>query len=488
METIYVDPENYGIDSGKLREMLEVLEKEAELHSISVKYEGKTILEGAWKPFTLEDPQMMHSLSKTGTAICVGFALDEGKLKLEAPFLDYIREDLPEEYDPALEKITVYDLLTMQAGSPFCCNNVWFSRLEKNWETAWLREKKILEDIGKVFHYDSGCSYTLSRIVTKVMGKNCRTLLDERVFEKMGFREIRWLSSPEGHSTGGWGLYLTAREISELGVLFLRKGKWKGEQLIPAWWVETLSKPQVAIPGCAGKALSHYAYHIKAGKEMFAAEGAFGQFLLCFRNFPVTIGITAGTTADRIPDICLAYIKEAFQQRSAAPELRAEHSRNLKKKTADLSLAFPKGEHAQWEVDNWMLMNQKFSFSENPRGIQEALFLQENDNLEIWLKIDGEEKQLTAGFRKWIRNDLYPGNFRHQYHCLAYAFDGSALRIKVALINTSYVETYTLRPTVAGDSATAIHPQLTCSWQPNVTYLPPAPDNTWHFTATRKPE
>lgn len=156
METIYVDPENYGIDSGKLREMLEVLEKEAELHSISVKYEGKTILEGAWKPFTLEDPQMMHSLSKTGTAICVGFALDEGKLKLEAPFLDYIREDLPEEYDPALEKITVYDLLTMQAGSPFCCNNVWFSRLEKNWETAWLREKKILEDIGKVFHYDSG--------------------------------------------------------------------------------------------------------------------------------------------------------------------------------------------------------------------------------------------------------------------------------------------------------------------------------------------
>lgn len=234
-----------------------------------------------------------------------------------------------------------------------------------------------------------------------------------------------------------------------------------------------------------GSIISH---HIKAGKEMFAAEGAFGQFLLCFRNFPVTIGITAGTTAERIPDICLAYIKEAFQQRSAAPELRAEHSRNLKKKTADLSLAFPKGEHAQWEVDNWMLMNQKFSFSENPRGIQEALFLQENDNLEIWLKIDGEEKQLTAGFRKWIRNDLYPGNFRHQYHCLAYAFDGSALRIKVALINTSYVETYTLRPTVAGDSATAIHPQLTCSWQPNVTYLPPAPDNTWHFTATRKPE
>ena len=49
METIYVDPENYGIDSGKLREMLEVLEKEAELHSISVKYEGKTYDVTSWK-------------------------------------------------------------------------------------------------------------------------------------------------------------------------------------------------------------------------------------------------------------------------------------------------------------------------------------------------------------------------------------------------------------------------------------------------------
>lgn len=51
----------------------------------------------------------------------------------------------------------------MQAGSPECCNNVWFSRLEKDWEKNWLGQPKLKEDIGKVFHYDSGCSYTLSR-------------------------------------------------------------------------------------------------------------------------------------------------------------------------------------------------------------------------------------------------------------------------------------------------------------------------------------
>lgn len=34
--------------------------------------------------------------------------------------------------------------------------------------------------------------------------------MQERVFDKMGFGEINWLTSPEGHNTGGWGMYLTA--------------------------------------------------------------------------------------------------------------------------------------------------------------------------------------------------------------------------------------------------------------------------------------
>ena len=97
--------------------MLEELENTVELHSISVRYRGETVLEGAWSPFSLNDPQMMHSLSKIGTSICLGFAVDEGKLHLEDHLLDYVRDELPEAYDEALEDITIYDLLTMQAGS-----------------------------------------------------------------------------------------------------------------------------------------------------------------------------------------------------------------------------------------------------------------------------------------------------------------------------------------------------------------------------------
>lgn len=70
---------------------------------------------------------------------------------------------------------------------------------------------------------------------------------------------------------------------------------------------------RVVIPEDEKKALTHYAYHIKAGKEIFAAEGAFGQYLICFRDYPVAIGITAGASEYLAADICLKYIKEAVQ-------------------------------------------------------------------------------------------------------------------------------------------------------------------------------
>lgn len=59
----------------------------------------------------------MHSLSKIGTSICVGFAVDEGKLHLEDHFLIMWEKSCRRRMMKHCEDITIYDLLTMQAGS-----------------------------------------------------------------------------------------------------------------------------------------------------------------------------------------------------------------------------------------------------------------------------------------------------------------------------------------------------------------------------------
>ncbi len=456
-----------------LSEMLEKLEEAVELHSISIRYDGNIILEGAWAPFTLEDPQMMHSLSKIATSICLGFALDEGKIRLEDKLVDYVREELPKDYDPAWNYVTIYDLITMQAGSKECCNNVWFSNLKQDWETNWLKQSRIKEDIGNTFHYDSGCSYTLSLIVSKVMGEKCQNIIQKRVFDKLGFPKINWLTSPEGYNTGGWGMYLTARQISAIGQLLLQKGEWNGQQLIPAWWIEEMGKKRVRIKGDEKKALTHYAYHIKAGDEIFAAEGAFGQYLICFRNLPVTIGITAGARDYIAADICLKYIKKALDTPCGIKKM-AEAERLLEQKVHRLSLKEPDGNFRNARMDAAKLFDREIVFEDNPRKIENVTFKKVGYQLRIKATIDGQQKLLHAGYKLWKKNDLYPGDFTKRYHSVAYSMDAEALYISVGLINTSYREEYCLWVNSQD--------KVIATWQPNVTYLSEKPDMTWPFT------
>ncbi len=58
------------------------------------------------------------------------------------------------------------------------------------------------------------------------------------------------------------------------GTASASKGEWNGEQLIPAWWTEEIGKMRVVIPEDEKKALTHYAYHIKAGKRNLCGRGS----------------------------------------------------------------------------------------------------------------------------------------------------------------------------------------------------------------------
>lgn len=468
----YAKPSECRLDTGQLLAMIDELEERLELHNLSIRYENATILEGTWAPFSLEVPQMMHSLSKIGVSLCVGIAIDEGKLKLHDRAITYLSEDIPAQYDSALELITIKDLLTMQAGSTKCCNNVWFTNLEKDWEREWLKEPKIREDIGCVFHYDSGCSYTLSRIITKVMGKNCLALLKERVFSKMGLSDVNWLVSPEGHNTGGWGMYLTATQITTIGQLLVQKGEWEGEQLVPAWWIEEIGKPRVSIPNTSDSELKSYGYHLKAGSEIYAAEGAFGQYLIVFRNYPITIGITSGSSEYLAADICQKYIKAAHDTFDDGKDYDLEEVL-LACKLKELSIYAPLGCSTPRNKKTLALLDRRFALSDNPRAIKEATFKLENDQLAVTYRDeDGVQRKVMAGFKKWEINRVYPGDFTKEFIGMAFSFSEDALHLKVSLINSSYVEYYTFYQS---------ENKLRGEWRPNVTYLEGNEENIWGF-------
>ena len=81
----------------------------------------------AWRNDTLEEsyarldkPTRLHtySVSKSVTSIGVGFAVQEGLLRLDDPVLRFYPEYDPAELAPNLRRMTVRDLLTLAAGKP----------------------------------------------------------------------------------------------------------------------------------------------------------------------------------------------------------------------------------------------------------------------------------------------------------------------------------------------------------------------------------
>ncbi len=99
---------------------------------------------------------------------------------------------------------------------------------------------------GTHFLYNTSATYMLSAIVQKATGMTVLDYLRPRLFEPLGIEHPTWETSPQGVSTGGYGLSIRTEDIARFGQLYLQKGKWQGKQLVPAAWVEAATARQTS--------------------------------------------------------------------------------------------------------------------------------------------------------------------------------------------------------------------------------------------------
>ena len=99
---------------------------------------------------------------------------------------------------------------------------------------------------GTHFLYNTSATYMLSAIVQKATGETVLDYLRPRLFEPLGIEHPTWETSPQGISTGGFGLSIRTEDIARFGQLYLQKGKWQGKQLVPEAWIEAATARQTS--------------------------------------------------------------------------------------------------------------------------------------------------------------------------------------------------------------------------------------------------
>src|SRR5882757_8668826 len=91
-------PEAQGVASSEILAFLDAVEKSShEFHSFMMLRHGQVIAEGWWAPYRPKANHMLYSLSKSFTSTAVGFAVTEGKLKVDDRVIQFFPEFLPEK-------------------------------------------------------------------------------------------------------------------------------------------------------------------------------------------------------------------------------------------------------------------------------------------------------------------------------------------------------------------------------------------------------
>ena len=279
-------PEAMGLKSAQVSAFFDSLlaYPKTEIHSAIVMRHGKVVGEMYPAPFRPEYKHTQFSCSKTFVAAAVGIAIDEKLLRLNDRLVQFFPQHLPPVVSWRLNSITVKDLLTMRSGF-VVDKQIRNNRLD--WIRSYLAHP-MNADPGKLFQYDSMDTYLLSAIVQKVTGMTVLDYLKQKVFRHMNITDVKWELSPEGITTGGWGLYIQPESLAKFGQLLLQRGQWHSRQLIPASWVDAMMSKQVVNKG------DDYGYQmwLPAYPTAAYASGAYGQYIMVVPRADAVVVIT----------------------------------------------------------------------------------------------------------------------------------------------------------------------------------------------------
>lgn len=227
--------------------------------AIIITKDGKRVYEYYQDGCNRQSPFHVFSVTKSVMALLIGIAMEQGYISdVNTPVLDFFPDYVVKKREHTIQKVTLYDLLTMTA--PYKYRSTPYTRFFTSGD--WVKSSlDLLGGKGKIgdFRYApvigpdifSGIiSNTTGMSVLEFANKNLFEPLnvnipgDIKFYDKEGQMEFYksktargWVSDPQGVHTAGWGLVLTVEDMSKLGEMMLNEGVASGKQLVPKEWI-----------------------------------------------------------------------------------------------------------------------------------------------------------------------------------------------------------------------------------------------------------
>jgi CubicO group peptidase (beta-lactamase class C family) len=293
-------PEAQGMDSAALARLVDQVGTYKQ-DSLLVIRHGKIVADAYYAPYAPNIRHDLRSVTKSFIGTLTAIELKESLLdSVDHPIVDLFADKHISNLDDAKKAMTVQNMLDMTSGLAWdedaYTPDEPISRMYKSPDpTEFVLSQPMSDPPGARFDYNGGNPYVLSAVITKKAGRDALDFARDELFKPLGISSVRWGDADgQGVTDGESRLYLTPHDMAKLGYLYLHRGVWDGEQIIPSSWVDRVRQgPVTATHGF------HYAnlWWSLPDKDAFMARGRHSQIILVLPKLDV-VALMTGVLKD----------------------------------------------------------------------------------------------------------------------------------------------------------------------------------------------
>ena len=274
--------------------------------------DGRVLLEKYGLGRRPQDRWTSFSVAKSVTAILVGAAIQDGRIKsLQTPVTDI----LPELRGSAYDGVTLRQLLMMSSGVRWSedysdpnsdvakgpTEGVKLAQGQPglNPVVAYMRTLPRAHAPGTKFNYNTGETDLVGILLARAVGMGLADYASEKIWKPYGMEmEGAWVTDPGGLERGGCCISMTLRDYGRVGQFVLDEGVIDGHPVLPPGWAREATSKQIenGQPGYG------YFWWMQPNGA-YQATGVFGQSITTFREDRIIIVVNSAWPKSGGPDL-----------------------------------------------------------------------------------------------------------------------------------------------------------------------------------------
>ena len=269
--------------------------KMSQLHAILVQRGDEVIVAEAPRGRGLDRVANIKSCSKSIVGLLTGSAIANGAIpSVDATIGEVAPSLIPSDATPGVENLTIEDLLTLRAGLEGTSGRnygAWVA--SDNWVASALRRPMVASPGGRMI-YSTGTTHVLGAVLTVATGKSLLAQARDVLGQPLGIEIPAWTQDPQGYYFGGNQMALTPRGMLRVATLMRDQGRFDGDQIIPADWIDQSTQAHTRSP-YSGLDYGYGWFLTRSG--FIIARGYGGQIIAANPEQDLAVAITSDPTS-----------------------------------------------------------------------------------------------------------------------------------------------------------------------------------------------